>query len=50
MAVLTARDGRGARRWTAGHAVASGEEPPSALRVLLLLGIVGCVIGLELTH
>jgi quaternary ammonium compound-resistance protein SugE len=35
---------------TAGYAMASGEEPLSALRVLLLLGIVGCVVGLELTH
>ncbi|MGY1783874.1 DMT family transporter [Geodermatophilus sp. SYSU D00698] len=35
---------------TAGYAMASGEEPLSALRVLLLLGIVGCVIGLKLTH
>jgi quaternary ammonium compound-resistance protein SugE len=28
----------------------SGEEPVTVLRVLLLLGIVGCVIGLKLTH
>ncbi|MGY1830695.1 DMT family transporter [Geodermatophilus sp. SYSU D01180] len=35
---------------TAGYAMVSGEEPLSALRVLLLLGIVGCVIGLKLTH
>jgi quaternary ammonium compound-resistance protein SugE len=35
---------------TAGYAMATGEEPLSALRVLLLLGIVGCVIGLKLTH
>ncbi|GAB3203089.1 multidrug efflux SMR transporter [Geodermatophilus arenarius] len=35
---------------TAGYAMASGEEPLSALRVLLLLGIVGCVVGLKLTH
>jgi quaternary ammonium compound-resistance protein SugE len=25
----------------------TGEEPLSAVRVLLLLGIVGCVIGLK---
>lgn len=35
---------------TAGYAMTTGEEPLSALRVLLLLGIVGCVIGLKLTH
>lgn len=29
-------------------AMVSGEEPVSALRVLLLLGIVGCVGGLKL--
>ncbi|MFW3168665.1 DMT family transporter [Geodermatophilus sp. CPCC 206100] len=35
---------------TAGYAMWSGQEPVSALRVLLLAGIVGCVIGLKLTH
>ena len=35
---------------TAGHAMWAGQEPVSALRVLLLLGIVGCVVGLKLTH
>jgi len=35
---------------TAGYAMLSGEEPASVLRVFLLLGIVGCVIGLKLTH
>ncbi len=35
---------------TAGYAMATGEEPLSALRVLLLLGIVGCVVGLKLAH
>ncbi len=35
---------------TAAYAMWSGEEPVSALRVLLLAGIVGCVIGLKLTH
>jgi quaternary ammonium compound-resistance protein SugE len=35
---------------TAGYAMASGEEPLSALRVLLVLGIVACVVGLKLTH
>ena len=35
---------------TAGWAMAAGHEPLSALRVFLLAGIVGCVIGLKLTH
>ncbi|TFV83234.1 multidrug efflux SMR transporter [Blastococcus sp. CT_GayMR16] len=35
---------------TTGYAMWAGQEPVSALRVLLLAGIVGCVLGLELTH
>ena len=35
---------------TAGYAMWSGQEPMSVLRVLLLLGIVGCVIGLKIAH
>jgi quaternary ammonium compound-resistance protein SugE len=35
---------------TAGYAMWSGEEPVSAIRLLLLAGIVGCVVGLKLTH
>jgi quaternary ammonium compound-resistance protein SugE len=35
---------------TAGFAMVTGQEPVSALRVFQLLGIVGCVIGLKLTH
>ena len=35
---------------TAGYAMWAGHEPVSALRVLLLLGIVGCVIGLKIIH
>jgi quaternary ammonium compound-resistance protein SugE len=35
---------------TAGYAMWAGQEPVSALRVLLLVGIVGCVVGLKLTH
>jgi quaternary ammonium compound-resistance protein SugE len=35
---------------TAGYAMWSGDEPVSVVRVLLLAGIVGCVIGLKLTH
>ncbi|GAA3170069.1 multidrug efflux SMR transporter [Blastococcus jejuensis] len=35
---------------TAGYAMWSGQEPASVVRVLLLVGIVGCVVGLKLTH
>ena len=35
---------------TAGYAMCSGQEPVSLLRVFLLLGILGCVIGLKVTH
>ena len=35
---------------TAGYAMWSGQEPVSALRVLLLLGLIGCVVGLKVTH
>jgi quaternary ammonium compound-resistance protein SugE len=35
---------------TAGYAMWSGQETASVVRVLLLAGIVGCVIGLKLTH
>ena len=35
---------------TAGYAMVSGVEPVSAIRVFLLLGIVGCVVGLKPTH
>lgn len=31
-------------------AMVSGEEPVSALRLLLLAGIVGCVVGLKVLH
>jgi quaternary ammonium compound-resistance protein SugE len=34
---------------TAGFAMVTGQEAVSALRILLLLGIVGCVVGLKLT-
>jgi quaternary ammonium compound-resistance protein SugE len=35
---------------TAGFAMATGSEPVSLVRTLLLLGIVGCVVGLKVTH
>ncbi len=34
---------------TAGYAMWSGQEPVSAVRVVLLAGVIGCVVGLELT-
>lgn len=33
---------------TVGYAMATGEEPFSVIRLLLILGIVGCVVGLTL--
>ena len=35
---------------TAAYAMWSGDEPATVVRVLLLAGLVGCVIGLKLTH
>lgn len=35
---------------TIAYAMWTGEEPVSALRLLLLAGIVGCVVGLKLVH
>lgn len=35
---------------TAGYAMWSGDEEASVVRVLLLVGIVACVIGLKATH
>ena len=35
---------------TVAYAMATGTEPVSLIKVLLLLGIVGCVIGLKLVH
>jgi quaternary ammonium compound-resistance protein SugE len=35
---------------TAGYAMVTGQEPATVVRVLLLAGIVGCVVGLKLTH
>lgn len=33
---------------TAGYGMWSGAEPASVVKVLLLLGIIGCVVGLRL--
>ena len=35
---------------TVAYAMATGEEAFSVVKVLLLLGIVGCVVGLKLQH
>ena len=35
---------------TVAVAIATGEEAVSAVKVLLLAGIVGCVLGLKLLH
>ncbi len=35
---------------TVAFAMATGEEPASVIKVLLLLGIIGCVAGLKLLH
>jgi quaternary ammonium compound-resistance protein SugE len=35
---------------TVGWAMATGSEPASLVRLLLLAGLVGCVVGLKLAH
>jgi len=35
---------------TVAFGMASGSEPVSVARVLLLVGLVGCVVGLKLAH
>ncbi|WP_432515447.1 DMT family transporter [Kineococcus sp. SYSU DK001] len=35
---------------TVTYAMATGAEPVSVARVLLILGLVGCVIGLKVLH
>ena len=35
---------------TVAFAMATGEEPVTVVRILLILGLVGCVIGLKLVH
>ncbi|MGY1591399.1 DMT family transporter [Geodermatophilus sp. SYSU D00965] len=35
---------------TVGIAMVTGQEPASAVRLLLVAGIVGCVIGLKVLH
>jgi quaternary ammonium compound-resistance protein SugE len=35
---------------TVGFGMVTGAEPLSAVRALLLAGLVGCVVGLKLVH
>ncbi|WP_205472358.1 multidrug efflux SMR transporter [Nocardioides sp. SYSU D00038] len=35
---------------TVGWGMATGTEPVSVVRVLLILGLVGCIVGLKLAH
>ena len=35
---------------TVAYAMVTGAEPASLVKILLILGIVGCVIGLKLAH
>ncbi|MGW4477346.1 DMT family transporter [Rhodococcus triatomae] len=35
---------------TVGYAMITGSESTSILKVLLILGIVGCVVGLKVLH
>lgn len=35
---------------TVAFGMVTGDEPASLVRVLLIAGLIGCVIGLKLTH
>ncbi len=35
---------------TVGYVMWTGDEAASPVKVLLLLGLVGCIVGLKLTH
>jgi len=35
---------------TVAYGMATSEEPISLVKVLLLCGLIGCVVGLKLTH
>lgn len=35
---------------TVGYAMVTGAEPVSLAKIVLILGLVGCVIGLKLLH
>jgi quaternary ammonium compound-resistance protein SugE len=35
---------------TVVYAMATGAEPMSVVRILLILGLIGCIVGLKVTH
>ena len=35
---------------TVAYGMASGAEPVTLVRVLLLVGLIGCIVGLKLAH
>lgn len=35
---------------TVAYGMATGAEPTSTIKILLLIGIIGCVVGLKLAH
>lgn len=35
---------------TVAFSMTNGDEPASVIKVLLLLGLIGCIIGLKLAH
>lgn len=35
---------------TVGYGMAAGTEPVSVVRLLLIAGLIGCVVGLKLVH
>lgn len=35
---------------TVAHGMLAGAEPVSMIKVLLLLGLIGCIVGLKLAH
>jgi quaternary ammonium compound-resistance protein SugE len=35
---------------TVAYSMAAGDEPVSVVKVLLILGLIGCVVGLKLAH
>ena len=35
---------------TVGYAMATGAETISVLKIVLILGLIGCVVGLKLAH
>jgi quaternary ammonium compound-resistance protein SugE len=35
---------------TVAFSMATGDEPASVVKVLLLVGLIGCIIGLKLAH